>query len=419
MFKVLNINHYSHSLLTVDLEQGIYDDWYARTALHMKKAHPELEIECWSPEQTFRHERRTARDGVRFRIFPSTLVRGFGDEISIPMLRAMKKECATNRIILHLHGLDTYHSIIIPFLCRRTPILLQQHGELKSAMPGGLGKLTRGLAHPFKTVRGIFHARALRRVDKIYVQTARAYDRLSAIVNPDRLTYSTMGIDFDVFKPMDKAQARAALGLSGDKEIVLFVGSLTKNKNAALLIETLGKILKERPDAAAVIVGDGPERKNIEAQIGMNRLEARVTLAGYIEQYADPSRLPLYYNAADVYVTLSRSEAGPVSLLEALACDIPVISTAAGIAEKVIIPGNTGLIIPIGGKEAFVSSLIYLLTHRDQFRNMRESAAGYDWRRIVARTYMEYEYLNGKHYGPSAAGGISRLHEEITCPNQP
>lgn len=398
IFKILNINHYSHSLLTADLEQGLYDDWYARAAFHMKKAHPELEIECWSPEQTFKDEQRAIRAGVRFRIFPSTLVRGFGDEISIPMLRAMRKERTANKIILHLHGLDSYHSILIPFLCRGTPILMQQHGELKSTMPKGLKKLKREITHPFKTMRNFLHNNALRRIDRIYVQTARAYNRLSAIVNPAKLTFSTMGIDFDVFKPMDKAQARGKLGFSADKEIILFVGSLTINKNAALLVETMTEVIKRRPNAIAVIVGGGPERKNIEEQISLNKLEDHVTLAGYIEQYINPSQLPLYYNAADVYVTLSCSEAGPVSLLEAMACDIPVISTAAGIAEKVIIPGKTGLIIPAGSKETLFSSLEYLLTHKNEFRNMRDSVAAYDWRRIVARTYAEYKHLKAKYY---------------------
>jgi len=139
----------------------------------------------------------------------------------------------------------------------------------------------------------------------------------------ERLAAVPTGIDADIFRPGDKAAARAALGLPQDRFLFGIVATLRSWKGHSYLLDAL-KIVGD-PQAHLVIVGDGPQQQNIEAQIAALGLAPQLTLAGR------QSDVAAYLQSFDVFVLPSWANEGvPQALLQAIAAGLPVISCPVG-----------------------------------------------------------------------------------------
>ena len=139
---------------------------------------------------------------------------------------------------------------------------------------------------------------------------------------PDKVTVLRNGIDTDLFRPVDRAAARARLGLT--QPTLISVGGLIPRKRNAMTITAM----TELPGIDLLLVGEGPEHAALQAQIDRLGLADRVRLLG-----AKPhGTLADYYGAADIMVLASSREGWANVLLEAMACGTPVVASR--------IPGN-------------------------------------------------------------------------------
>ncbi|HGS4561276.1 TPA: glycosyltransferase family 4 protein [Vibrio cholerae] len=116
---------------------------------------------------------------------------------------------------------------------------------------------------------------------------------------------------------------------------LLMVGALTINKNHCLAIRSLSLL----PDATLTIVGDGPERKNLERLTHELGVAERVSFEGFV---SDPSR---YYQTHDLLLMLSFYEAFPYVVLEAMAAKCPVVSVKVGGVPEAITDGKDGWLL--------------------------------------------------------------------------
>ena len=127
-------------------------------------------------------------------------------------------------------------------------------------------------------------------------------------------TYINNGIDISIFKPAEKkVLLRKKLNLPTDKKIFIWIGSFIERKNPKLLINTIKNIQKE---FLFIMCGDGPllpEIKNIITQ------SKNIILTGRIKNILD------YLQASDYYISTSKSEGLPMSVMEGMACGLPVI----------------------------------------------------------------------------------------------
>ncbi|MCC7300412.1 MAG: glycosyltransferase family 4 protein, partial [Verrucomicrobia bacterium] len=131
------------------------------------------------------------------------------------------------------------------------------------------------------------------------------------------------GIDMKRFVPHDKTASRAALGLPPDKTILGTIGRIEFNqKQQDFLLRTFSEHWKTDPAMHLLIVGDGPDRTQLEALIRDLGMQVQVTLLPW---QADST---LVYSAIDLLVIPSRFEGVPLVMLEALACGTPVIGSA-------------------------------------------------------------------------------------------
>ncbi len=143
---------------------------------------------------------------------------------------------------------------------------------------------------------------------------------------------------------------------------LLFVGRLAGVKGVPVLFDALQSVLKKHPDTRLTLIGDGPERAELEAKAAGMGLTLALTFAGYQSQDEVATAL----NAADVFVLPSFAEGVPVVLMEAMAAKLPVIATAVGGVGELVTHGESGLLVPPGDSRSLADALCKLLANPDQ-----------------------------------------------------
>ena len=214
--------------------------------------------------------------------------------------------------------------------------------------PDGVGKMNRWLT----SITDAFIA-----VAKPHGQFLVDFERFPS----NKVAVIPNGVDTNRFRPNRGSRdvVRAELGLEPNTPIIGIVAALRPEKNHALFLNAASKVLEKCPKAHFVIVGDGPERSTIEKVIKALGIEKSVSLLG------TRSDTPKLLAAMDVFALTSHNEASPVSILEALACGVPVVSTRVGsVAESVHDQWN-GFTVEPGDVQAVAERIQYLLWNKE------------------------------------------------------
>jgi len=192
------------------------------------------------------------------------------------------------------------------------------------------------------------------RFDIIHTACSKTYDELISHGFPrEKLVVIPLGVDTKYFKPYkikDKEKIRESLGIPKDS---ICIGSFQKDgigwgigddpklvKGPDIFCKSLEKIALNNNIFCLLV---GPARGYVKN----NLLELGIP---FIHKYSDKKympeiELPDYYNALDLYLVTSRVEGGPLALVEAMACGIPLITTDVGMARDIIINGENGFIL--------------------------------------------------------------------------
>lgn len=197
--------------------------------------------------------------------------------------------------------------------------------------------------------------RALTRADLVLATAdaaaiAAMCARSRGLLTPHDVRLWPTRVDTDVFKPGDVRSARQAAGLPTDKVLVVTSGRLNWVKGWPLLLETL---VGSDPRWHIVFVGDGEDRAALLARAAAMGLAARITVTGF----QPPPGVARCIQAADVFAMASHHEGFSTSMLEALACGKPIVSTAVSSASTIIDEGRTGYVVPSRDPPAFREAL--------------------------------------------------------------
>lgn len=164
------------------------------------------------------------------------------------------------------------------------------------------------------------------------------------------------GVDTDLYARHESpSAAKVRLGLPSDVLLVGAVGRLSPEKDYPTLLRAARRFAEAGLPVRVMIVGEGPEYERLAGLIRRDYLEQTVTLAGY-----QPDPLP-YYQAFDAFVITSLDEGLPNVLLEAMACEVPVVSTPVGGIARLIVDGSTGFVIAPGDDNALAAAMKQLL----------------------------------------------------------
>lgn len=161
---------------------------------------------------------------------------------------------------------------------------------------------------------------------------------------------------------------------------VLYVGRLMDFKNIDVLLRAIGLVNKQRPQTRCVIVGDGPEREKLHDMVQKLQLNDSVVFIGFQEDY---SKIIGMMKSSKIFVLPSVREGFGMVVVEANACDLPVITTTHehNAAKELIHEGVNGFLSELNEKE--IANKIIGFLENDNTLEPSRDIKQYDWRRVV------------------------------------
>jgi N-acetyl-alpha-D-glucosaminyl L-malate synthase BshA len=173
-------------------------------------------------------------------------------------------------------------------------------------------------------------------------------------------------IDFARFKKTNKEHFKKAIAPNGEK-ILIHVSNFRKVKRVEDTVRIFAKV-REKINAKLILVGDGPERQNVE------QLCRQMGLCDDIRFLGKQDAVEELLAVADLFLMPSASESFGLSALEAMACEVPVISSNAGGLPEVNIHGKTGFLSEVGDVDDMAKNAITILENDELHQQFRANA---------------------------------------------
>jgi glycosyltransferase involved in cell wall biosynthesis len=238
-----------------------------------------------------------------------------------------------------------------------------------------------------------------RRTDRLIAVSEEVRDELVAMgVAPmERFEVIHLGFDLSRFAVQESAReearrlVRERFGIPYEAHVVTLIARVVKVKRVDRFIDMASRLADERPDVWFLIVGDGDRRSECETSPLASSVGKRLVWAGFQRD------IPSMCFASDVVALTSDNEGTPVSLIEAQAAGVPVVTTRVGGVGTVVIQGQTGKIVgrDAGELAKAVGDLLDDPDSREQMGTLgrRHSVATFSIERLVADIHGLYERL--------------------------
>lgn len=209
---------------------------------------------------------------------------------------------------------------------------------------------------------------------------------------PGKVVVAPNGVDLDEFEPELTADENETAGHNNSEIKILFVGRLIHDKGVQCLIEAAPKILAKNPNVKFVLVGDGPFKKRLCKLAHYKGVMNAFEFIGTLPNVADVMK------ACDVFVLPSMREGGrPLAVMEAMACELPVVATKVPGITEIITNNQNGILIDINDSQALADSVLRLIDDREfscklgrnARRSVERNCAWEETARLVLRVYEE------------------------------
>lgn len=253
--------------------------------------------------------------------------------------------------------------------------------------------------------------RTIARADAFIANSTELREELIRAGFPaERIVRVPNGVDLNHFRPDPvgrSPEGRRRLGLPAGP-LLAFAGRLDPQKGLHTLLAAVQPLLAGDGETRLLVMGDGPQRPELEQAVRRASLSARILFRGLVRDVAP------YLRACDIFVFPSVGEGMPNALLEALASGLPCVASAIGGCTDIVTDGETGLLVPPGDAAAFRGALERLL----QSPELRERLGAAARASVVSRFGLErmaerYENcLRITLTGLSVGGGLEGLPGE-------
>ncbi len=246
--------------------------------------------------------------------------------------------------------------------------------------------------------REIGEAQVVEAADRLVANTAEEARQLVDLyaADPARVSVVPPGVDLGTFTPGDRAAARAAVGLPGDAQVLLFVGRIQPLKAPDLLIRAARQLLDRSPGRPLlVVVIGGPSGTGLDHPESLAELAADLGMAQQVRfvKPVERRRLADFYRAADLVAVPSYNESFGLVAIEALACGTPVVAARVGGLPTAV--GDAGVLVDGHDVGAWADALQRLLLDDDAraelARRAPRHAAGFGWERTTRRLLEVYD----------------------------
>jgi glycosyltransferase involved in cell wall biosynthesis len=247
--------------------------------------------------------------------------------------------------MIHAHQYTPFFYSRAPgSLLRRPPVLFNEHGRFHPDLPN--------------RKRMIFNRLFLRRVDRVVAVGGAVKQALieNEGIPASRIEVIHNGVrlaDFSADESL-RRQVRAELGIDERDFVAIQVARLDYLKDYCTAVRTAERVARQGPSFKLLLVGEGPERQKIEAEIARRGMQQYVRLLG---QRSDVARRVA---AAGRCLVTSISEGIPVTFIEAMGAALPIVSTEVGGVREVVEPNGTGLLAGAGDDAALSAAVLRL-----------------------------------------------------------
>ncbi len=285
--------------------------------------------------------------------------------------------------ILHTHSYGTLLRGFISARLAGVPVII--HGE-------------HGILYTDKFRRVIAQKILLRMVDCTITVSKDLQSRIARDFNVKEKLFIPIinGVDFSKFnhrQGKSSISVREELGIDDKAVLIGSIGRLVDVKNYPLLINVINEFVIKGLDIYLIIVGDGPVKVKLQQGIKDYGLNDRVFLPGRKDN------IPDYLSAFDIFVLTSDFEGISNTILEAMACGVPVVATNVGGTPEIVDDGNTGLLVKPRNKNELFNSLKKLYDDPPLRQKMGESAINAIAEKFsLMRMVNEYENIYTQFY---------------------
>jgi len=368
------------------LRQMILDDWYSLTAQQIKKFYPEIDVECWTPERVFKKPQEFKEKNITYRQFPTTFSPKYGLDFSIQMLREMKEEMKraekeNYKVIFHLHEYHNLHGLMIATLFKKGNIIGQHHGGSWPLKHLKENKKYR-FFFPFFLLAQVWEKKVLKNIKYFYALGKEEINYLEKIAPNSKTRFQTMGIEDYYYENMEKDVARKKLKWPLNKKILLFLGRLIPVKGITYLMDAMEGL----KDVELKVIGWGDQEQEYKDYAKIRKLENVEFLGSFFYK----EKLP-YLSGADIFILPSSKEGASVSVMEAMARNLPIITTDIGGMPLMVKNDREGIVIEQRNPKDIVKAVRKILNWK--IKNVKKYAERYKWEKIIDDTVRDYEEI--------------------------
>jgi Glycosyltransferase len=282
-------------------------------------------------------------------IFPVRMKGEFDLSAAFKIARKIKEE---KYDIVHSHTSHA-HSLVMwaSLLLRKKPVRIVSRRVDFSIFRHNFFGMNR-----YKYTKGADHIIAVaHKVKDVLIQDGIPSEKVSVVHS---------GSDMDRFQGIHGDHLFQEFSLTPHASILGNIGYLVGHKGQKYLVQAMAKVVQKFPEAHLLIVGKGElekELKDLTAHLGLNK---HITFTGF------RSDVGAFMNIFDMLVVSSTGEGLTATIIDALALEIPVVTTDAGGVPEIITNGETGIIVPQADPDALAQGIIWTLNNYDKAKEM-------------------------------------------------
>lgn len=294
----------------------------------------------------------------------------FGNSFT-PGVANVLKSAKSEYDIVHAHSHLSFLSNVAAFFSRigNAPFVITNHGIQSQTAPDWVQQL-------YLPTVGRF---TFNSADRVFTYSREEQDRLRSLGITVPISVIHNGVDCSQFAPEEGANESLQL---------LFIGRLLESKGPHLLVAIFDELQSEYPELRLKIVGQGPMKNELLENISDRGLDGYIDLVGEVPN----NMLPDFYNESSVFVLPTSREGVPRTILEAMACGTPVVSTNLPQVRSVVDDGGVVVEREIDSLTTVICNLLESPDRRVKMgkRGRNRVLNNYSWQETVRKTTNQY-----------------------------